>query len=70
MKAHVPETAKMTLNQASRELDAKLLDAVNYSGLPLRELQLLNLLHAVQDKLAQEEAGESRQAGKESDVND
>ena len=30
MKAHVPEPAKMTLNQASRELDAKLLDAVNY----------------------------------------
>lgn len=54
MKAHVPEPAKMTLNQASRELDAKLLDAVNYSGLPLRlvELQLLNLLHAVQDKLS------------------
>lgn len=72
MKAHVPEPAKMTLNQASRELDVKLLDAVNYSGLPLRlvELQLLNLLHAVQDKLAQEEAGESRQTGKESDVND
>lgn len=71
MKTHVPEPAKMTLNQASRELDAKLLDAVNYSGLPLRlvELQLLNLLHAVQDKLAQEEAGESRQTGKESDVN-
>ena len=35
MKAHVPEPAKMTLSQASRELNAKLFDAVNYSGLPL-----------------------------------
>ena len=32
VEVHVPEPAKMTLNQASRELDAKLLDAVNYSG--------------------------------------
>lgn len=32
VEVHVPEPAKMTLNQAPRELDAKLLDAVNYSG--------------------------------------
>ena len=53
---------KKTFNQASRELDAKLLDAVNHSGLPLRmvELQLLNLLRAVQDKLAQEESAENK----------
>lgn len=51
---------KKTLNQASRELDAKLLDAVNNSGLPLRmvELQIINLLNAVQAKLRQEEAAE------------
>lgn len=71
MKAHVPEPPKKTLNQASRELDEALLAAVNNSGLPLRmvELQLVNLLHAVQDKLRQEEAGESRQPGKEGDAN-
>ena len=32
VEVHVPEPAKMTMNQAPRELDAKLLDAVNYSG--------------------------------------
>ena len=32
VEVHVPEPAKMTLNQASRELDAKLLDAVNYTA--------------------------------------
>ena len=49
-----------TLNQASRWLDDALLGAVNSSGLPLRmvELQVLNLLHAVQDRLHQEEAAE------------
>ena len=62
MKAHMPDMPKKTCNQASRELDAKLLDAVNGSGLPLRmvELQLLNLLRAVQDKLAQEESAENK----------
>lgn len=52
---------KKTLNQASRELDAKLLDAVNDSGLPLRmvELQIINLLNAVQAKLRQEETEET-----------
>ena len=50
-----------TLNQASRQLDEALLAAVNGSGLPLRmvELQLLNLLHAVQDRLHQEETEET-----------
>ncbi len=50
-----------TLNQASRRLDDALLAAVNSSGLPLRmvELQVLNLLHAVQDRLHQEEAAET-----------
>lgn len=62
MKAHMPDMPKRTFNQASRELDTKLLDAVNGSGLPLRmvELQLLNLLRAVQDKLAQEESDENK----------
>ena len=65
MKAHVPEQPKRTLNQASRELDEALLAAVNHSGLPLRmvELQVLNLLRAVQDKLAAEEAAERKGGG-------
>ena len=68
MKAHTPEQPKRTLNQASRALDGALLAAVNGSGLPLRmvELQVLNLLRAVQDKLEQEEAAEvSPPAGKD-----
>lgn len=68
MKAHVPEPPKRTLNQASHDLDRALLAAVNGSGLPLRmvELQVLNLLRAVQDKLEQEEAAEvSPPAGKD-----
>ena len=68
MKAHVPEPPKRTLNQASGALDRALLAAVNGSGLPLRmvELQVLNLLRAVQDKLEQEEAAEvSPPAGKD-----
>ena len=50
----------MTLNQASRKLDADLLAAVNGSGLPLRvvELQVINLLNAVQMRLRQEEEKE------------
>lgn len=62
MKANVSEQPKRTLNQASRELDNALLAAVNGSGLPLRmvELQVLNLLRAVQDKLAAEEAAERK----------
>ena len=66
----MPDMPKKTFNQASRELDAKLLDAVNGSGLPLRmvELQLLNLLRAVQDKLAQEESAEHK-LGKDGDAN-
>lgn len=53
----------MTLNQASRKLDSDLLDAVNGSGLPLRvvELQVINLLNAVQMRLRQEEALEAAQ---------
>lgn len=53
----------MTLNQASRKLDADLLAAVNGSGLPLRvvELQVINLLNAVQMRLRQEEALEAAQ---------
>lgn len=56
-----------TLNQASRKLDETLLAAVNGSGLPLRvvELQLLNLLHAVRERLHQEEAAEAAEPGKE-----
>ncbi len=72
MKAHVPEPPKRTLNQASRELDRALLAAVNGSGLPLRmvELQVLNLLRAVQDKLEQEEAAEIMQpTAKDGEVN-
>lgn len=68
MKAHVPEPPKRTLNQTSRALDRALLAAVNGSGLPLRmvELQVLNLLRAVQEKLEQEEAAEiSLPAGKD-----
>ena len=70
MKVHMPDMPKRTFNQASRELDAKLLDAVNGSGLPLRmvELQLLNLLRAVQDKLAQEESAEQK-LGEDGDAN-
>lgn len=66
----MPDMPKKTFNQASRELDAKLLDAVNGSGLPLRmvELQLLNLLRAVQDKLAQEESSEQK-FGEDGDAN-
>lgn len=50
----------MTLNQASRKLDSDLLLAVNGSGLPLRvvELQIINLLNAVQMRLRQEEEKE------------
>lgn len=53
----------MTLNQASRKLDSDLLTAVNGSGLPLRvvELQVINLLNAVQMRLRQEEALETAQ---------
>lgn len=56
-----------TLNRASRQLDEILLAAVNGSGLPLRmvELQLLNLLHAVQDRLRREETAESAEPHKE-----
>ena len=51
----------MTLNQASRKLDSDLLLAVNGSGLPLRvvELQVINLLNAVQMRLRQEEEKEA-----------
>lgn len=50
----------MTLNQASRKLDSDLLLAVNSSGLPLRvvELQVINLLNAIQLRLRQEEEKE------------
>ena len=50
----------MTLNQASKKLDTDLLLAVNSSGLPLRvvELQIINLLNAVQMRLRQEEEKE------------
>lgn len=53
----------MTLNQASRKLDSDLLTAVNGSGLPLRvvELQIINLLNAVQMRLRQEEELEASQ---------
>ena len=61
----------MTLNQASRKLDTNLLDAVNGSGLPLRvvELQIINLLNAVQMRLRQEEAAEAAQEEKDGDAN-
>lgn len=50
-----------TLNRLSRALDQRLLEAVNNSSLPLRvvELQLLQLLNAVQEKLRAEEAAEA-----------
>lgn len=59
-----------TLNRASRKLDEELLNAVNGSGLPLRvvELQVLNLLHAVQDRLHQEETAELTAPQKEEDA--
>ena len=55
----------MTLNQASRKLDSDLLLAVNGSGLPLRvvELQVINLLSAVQMGLRQEEEKEAPASG-------
>ena len=61
----------MTLNQASRKLDSDLLTAVNGSGLPLRvvELQVINLLNAVQVRLRQEEAAEAAQEEKDGDAN-
>ena len=51
----------MTLNQASKKLDTDLLLAVNSSGLPLRvvELQVINLLNAIQLRLRQEEEKEA-----------
>lgn len=51
----------MTLNQASKKLDTDLLSAVNSSGLPLRvvELQVINLLNAIQLRLRQEEEKET-----------
>ena len=54
----------MTLNQASRKLDSDLLLAVNGSGLPLRvvELQVINLLNAIQLRLRQEEEKEEADA--------
>lgn len=64
----------MTLNQASRKLDSDLLLAVNGSGLPLRvvELQVINLLNAVQMRLRQEEekeaADEAAEAAKRAEV--
>ena len=50
----------MTLNQASKKLDTDLLLAVNSCGLPLRvvELQVINLLNAIQLRLRQEEEKE------------
>lgn len=50
----------MTFNQASKKLDTDLLSAVNSSGLPLRvvELQVINLLNAIQLRLRQEEEKE------------
>ena len=64
----------MTLNQASRKLDSDLLAAVNSSGLPLRvvELQVINLLNAIQLRLRQEEekeaADEAAEAAKRAEV--
>lgn len=57
----------MTLNQASRKLDSDLLRAVNGSGLPLRvvELQVINLLNAVQLRLRQEEEMEAAKRAEE-----
>lgn len=56
----------MTLNQASRKLDSDLLRAVNGCGLPLRvvELQVINLLNAIQLRLRQEEEMEAAEAAK------
>ena len=53
----------MTFNQASKKLDTDLLSAVNGCGLPLRvvELQVINLLNAIQLRLRQEEALEAAQ---------
>lgn len=50
----------MTFNQASKKLDTDLLSAVNGCGLPLRvvELQVINLLNAIQLRLRQEEEKE------------
>lgn len=64
----------MTLNQASKKLDTDLLSAVNSSGLPLRvvELQVINLLNAIQLRLRQEEekeeAAEAAEAAKRAEV--
>ncbi len=51
----------MTFNQASKKLDTDLLSAVNGCGLPLRvvELQVINLLNAIQMRLRQEEEKEA-----------
>ena len=51
----------MTFNQASKKLDTDLLSAVNGCGLPLRvvELQVINLLNAIQLRLRQEEEKEA-----------
>lgn len=60
----------MTLNQASKKLDTDLLLAVNSSGLPLRvvELQVINLLNAVQLRLRQEEEMEAAEAAKRAEA--
>lgn len=64
----------MTLNQASKKLDTDLLLAVNSCGLPLRvvELQVINLLNAIQLRLRQEEekeaADEAAEAAKRAEV--
>lgn len=61
----------MTLNQASRKLDSDLLTVVNGSGLPLRvvELQVINLLNAIQLRLRQEEEKEeAAEAAKRAEV--
>ena len=64
----------MTLNQASKKLDTDLLLAVNSCGLPLRvvELQVINLLNAIQLRLRQEEekeeADEAVEAAKRAEV--
>lgn len=60
----------MTLNQASRKLDSDLLLAVNGSGLPLRvvELQVINLLNAIQLRLRQEEEKEEADEAAEAAV--
>ena len=64
----------MTFNQASKKLDTDLLSAVNGCGLPLRvvELQVINLLNAIQLRLRQEEekeeADEAAEAAKRAEV--